>query len=130
MPKPKNATEKSIRNTYLSRLRSFLREIYKDRSSTTEVRGEKHQRLAGFVEAALISRVLTKPDIQSVIDGEHQKAYGLTIKERRSIQQQILAACEDDDWSPFEEPTFWRRKPNRTVRRTQLDKRSPMKDVD
>ena len=132
MAKPKIATGISIRNAYLSRLRILLQEIYKASPADTETRGQKQQRISGFVEAVLISRVLTKSDIQTVINSEHQRAYGLTIEERRSIQNEILAACEHDNWSSFEEPTFRRKKPKRTVKQTQPNKSknpSPMKDA-
>lgn len=122
MPKPKNAFEISIRNTYLARLSTFLQEIYSDRSSPIGTRTEKHQRLSGFIEATLISRVLTNADIQSVVNDEHQRAYGLTMKERNLIQQKILAACENHDWSSFEEPSFKRHKPTRALQRGRSKK--------
>ena len=122
MPKPKNAREATIRNHYLTRLSELLQEIYSNRRSSNTKASNAHERLSGFIEAALISRVLSNRDIQEVVDQEHVGAYGLSVQERGRIQQQILAACEDHDWSPFEEPTFRRLKPKRSVQRRRVNR--------
>ena len=113
MPKPKNAFQTAIKNHYLTRLSELLQEIYTDRSSPIGAPSEKHQRLAGFIEAALISRILTNADIQAVVDDEHERAYGLTVQERGLIQQQVRIACADHDFELFDAPTYTRRKPRR-----------------
>ena len=122
MPKPKNAREATIRNHYLTRLSELLQQIYSSRPSSNTKTSNAHERLSGFIEAALISRVLSSQDIQAVVDQEHIGSYGLSVEERGRIQQQILAACEDHEWSPFEEPTFRRRKPNRSGQRGRFDR--------
>ena len=122
MPKPKNAREATIRNHYLTRLSELLQEIYSNRRSSNMKASNAHERLSGFIEAALISRVLSNRDIQEVVDQEHVGAYGLSVQERGGIQQQILAACEDHDWSSFDAPAVSRRKPRRSVQRGRLDK--------
>ena len=123
MPKPKNAREATIRNHYLTRLSELLQEIYSNRRSSNTKTSDAQERLSGFIEAALISRVLSNQDIQTLVDQEHMDAHDLSVQERGRIQQQILAACKDHDWSPFEEPTFRRRKLSRSVQRGRLDKR-------
>ena len=122
MPKPKNAREAIVRNHYLTRLSELLQQIYRRRPSSSSKTSNAHERLSGFIEAALISRAVSSSDIETVVDREHVMAYGLSVEARNEIQQQILSACEDHDWSPFEEPTFRRLKPKRTVQRGPLDK--------
>ena len=78
MPKSRNAREAGIRNTYLFKLSRFLQEIY-SRKLSNAILEDKRQRLAGFIEATLISGSLTSRDIQTLIDDEHHRAYGLTI---------------------------------------------------
>jgi hypothetical protein len=123
MPKPKNMREASIRNHYLTRLSELLRQLYIRRPSSSTPTHDVHQRLNGFIEAALISRTVSNVDIQAAVDQEHMKAYGLSVEERGQIQQQILAACEDHDWSSFDEPAVNRRKPKRAIQRGRLDRR-------
>ena len=122
MPKPKNMREAAIRNHYLTRLSELLRQLYIRRPSSSTTTHDVHERLSGFIEAALISKTVSNADIQAVVDQEHMKAYGLSVEERAQIQQQILAACEDHDWSSFDEPAVSRRKPRRSVQRGLLDK--------
>ena len=124
MPKPKNMREAAIRNHYLTRLSELLRQIYVRRPSSSTPTHDVHERLSGFIEAALISRTVSNAGIQAAVDQEHMKAYGLSVEERAQIQQQILAACEDHDWSSFDKPTVSRRNPKRAVQRDQLDTRA------
>ena len=115
--------EAAIRNHYLTRLSELLRQIYIRRPSSSTTTHDVHERLSGFIEAALISRTVSNADIQAAVDQEHMKAYGLSVEERAQIQQQILAACEDHDWSSFDKPTVSWRKPKRAVQRGQVDRR-------
>ena len=115
--------EAAIRNHYLTRLTELLQQIYIQRPSSTTRTNDVHQRLSGFIEAALISRTVSNADIQAVVDQAHMKAYGLSVEERAQIQQQILTACEDHDWSSFDEPAVSRRNPRRAVQRGQVDRR-------
>ena len=123
MPKPKNAREAAIRNHYLTRLSELLRQIYIRRPSSSTKTSDVHQHLSGFIEAALISRTVSNTDIQAAVDQEHMEAYGLSVEEHGQIQQQILAACDNHDWSSFDEPAVSRRKPKRAVQRGPLDRR-------
>ena len=115
--------EAAIRNHYLTRLSELLRQIYVQRPSSSTKTSDTHQRLSGFIEAALISRTVSNADIQAADDQEHMEAYGLSVEERGQIQQQILAACKDHDWSSFDEPAVSRRKPRRAIQRGPLDRR-------
>ena len=114
--------ETAIRNHYLTRLGELLQQIYIQRPSSNAKTNDVHNRLGGFIEAALISRTVSNADSHAAVDYAHMKAYDLSVEERGRIQQQMLAACEDHDWSPFEEPTFRRRKPNRSAQRGQSDR--------
>ncbi len=115
--------EAAIRNHYLTRLSELLRQIYIRRPSSSTKTSDVHQHLSGFIEAALISRTVSNTDIQAAVDQEHMEAYGLSVEERGQIQQQILAACDNHDWSSFDEPAVSRRKPKRAVQRGPLDRR-------
>ena len=115
--------EAAIRNHYLTRLSELLRQIYIRRPSSSTKTSNAHERLSGFIEAALISRTVSNTDIQAAVDQEHMEAYGLSVEERGQIQQQILAACEDHDWSSFDKPTVSWRKPKRAVQRGGSDRR-------
>ena len=70
MPKPKNMREAAIRNHYLTRLSELLRQIYIRRPSSSTKTSDVHQRLSGFIEAALISRTVSNTDIQAAVDQE------------------------------------------------------------
>ena len=112
MPKPRNAREASIRNTYLSRLSRYLQEIYSD-DLPDSILEDKRQRLDGFIDAALISESLTTAVVQALIDDEHYSAYELTLKERGVSQQQFRDAGKYHDFKLFETPSYTRRKPHR-----------------
>lgn len=112
MPKPRNAREAGIRNTYLSKLSRFLQEIYSHKLSDS-ILEEKRERLTGFIEAVLISGSLTSREIQALIDDEHHRAYGLTVETRGLVEKQLRDACASHNFDLFDSPAYERRTPRR-----------------
>ena len=89
---------------YLESMRKRVRHLY--------VYGESHpaekdliaHKLDGFLEAALLLQILSKDQLQQVIDEEHVAIFGMSREERARKRQEEGTSPELADWSAYESP--------------------------
>ena len=95
---------------YFEALRDFLSALYavKDEQSN-EYQAHKH-RLDGFIHAGLHIKLVTKEELQAVVESEHVVAFGMTRKERM-LDKSITKRASVTDWSEYDKPATQRAKP-------------------
>lgn len=95
------------RNKYLARLRMIAGEIYSLDSRERKIQNDK---LKGFIEAGVITRLASKRSIDRIIEEEKAKA----STSRRTRNQTILSPEKTveagNHWRKYEQPTYLRKK--------------------
>ena len=97
---------------YLERLREKLIKLYSYGDAEPDARKRLGDQIDGYFEAVILMKMITKEALQSVIDDEHMKAFGMTLEERR-IQKKLQNDPAAVDWESYDAPPNLRGKPRR-----------------
>ena len=90
-------------------LRALLSEYYGHaEEESAEITALKHK-ISGYIEAGLILNILSKDELQDLIDQEHLAAFGMTRKQRR-IEKKLGKKEKVKDWSAFDRPAIERNR--------------------
>lgn len=57
----------------------------------------------GFLEAGKVLSNITSEELQTIIDDEHLKAFGIT-REARQLKQKLATADDEQDWDKYDVP--------------------------
>ena len=57
----------------------------------------------GFLEAGKVLSNITSEELQTIIDEEHIKAFGIT-REERQLKQKLAAEDVEQDWDKYDVP--------------------------
>lgn len=88
---------------YIERAQKKLAKLYSYGDAEPEARKRLSDQLDGFIEAALLVRMIDKKVLQALIDEEHHKAFGMTREERKA-KKQLDGDHPEVDWSKYELP--------------------------
>lgn len=94
--------------SYLEALRDLLSELYSVDDEKSDKYKDHKNRLDGFVHAGLHIRLVTKSELQEVIESEHLAAFGMTRKQR-SVDKKLSDNAPEPDWSQYDTPAIGRR---------------------
>ena len=94
---------------YLEDLRHLLSTLYgvEDEQSDTYKAHKNH--LDGFVHAGLHIKLVTKNELQKIVESEHLKVYGKT-RNQRSAERQLPGDPLEVDWASYDKPAIERNK--------------------
>ena len=59
--------------------------------------------ITGFLEAGKVLSNITSEELQTIIDDEHLKAFGIT-REERQLKQKLAMADDEQDWDKYDVP--------------------------
>ena len=79
---------------YLEAVRAKMVKLYAYGEAKPPAREQLWHEITGFLEAGKILSNATTEELQSIIDDEHIKAFGIT-REQRQLKQKL--ATEDDE---------------------------------
>jgi hypothetical protein len=57
----------------------------------------------GFLEAGKVLSNVTSEELQTIIDEEHIKAFGITLEERQ-LKQKLTTTDGEQDWDKYDVP--------------------------
>jgi hypothetical protein len=57
----------------------------------------------GFLEAGKVLSNITSEELQTIIDEEHIKAFGIT-REERQLKQKLAKTDDEQDWDKYDVP--------------------------
>ena len=97
----------SAAEIYLKELKARVEKYYSYGEADHAVRHKLKDQIKGFLDAGIVSGLVTVEQIRNVIDAEHQNAFGVSIEERRA-QKKLGVIEEPVDWSEYEVPTYQR----------------------
>ncbi len=94
--------------SYLEALRDLLSALYGVDDEKSDKYKDLKNRLDGFVHAGLHIRLVTKSELQEVVDSEHLAAFGMTRKQR-SVAKKLSGNVPKSDWSAYDTPAIGRK---------------------
>ena len=99
-----NQTQKS---KYIAGIKELLQLFYGTKDLNSTYRKKLEFKIDGFIAAGILIDLISKPELQTIIDREHMNAFGMTRDERREklkFQSKGVAV----DWEIYDIPTIHR----------------------
>ena len=100
-----NQTQKS---KYIAGIKELLQLFYGTKDLNSTYRKKLEFKIDGFIAAGILIDLISKPELQTIIDREHMNAFGMTRDERREklkFQSKGVAV----DWEIYDIPTIHRK---------------------
>lgn len=94
---------------YLNAIKDLLREFYSTEDSESPIYQKAKSKLDGFSQAGVVIGIVSKSELQDIIDQEHMDAFGITRKQRRA-ELKLDKKATEVDWGIYDPPTIHRRK--------------------
>ena len=92
---------------YTAGIKELLKLFYGTQDLNSAYRKKLESKIDGFIAAGILIDLISKPELQIVIDTEHMSAFGMTRDERREklkFQSKGVAI----DWDIYDIPTIHR----------------------
>ena len=100
-----NQTQKS---KYIAGIKELLQLFYGTKDLNSAYRKKLESKVDGFIAAGILIDLISKPELQTIIDTEHMSAFGMTRDERREkLKFQSKGAAID--WDIYDIPTIHRK---------------------
>lgn len=93
---------------YVNGLINLLRLFYGTKDLKSAYRTRLENRIQGYIEAGILCQIITKNELQEIIDNEHFEIFNMTRAERRE-KLKLRSEGPEIDWSIYEIPTVHRR---------------------
>ena len=92
---------------YIAGIKELLQLFYGTKDLNSAYRKKLESKIDGFIAAGILIGLISKPELQKIIDAEHMSAFGMTRNERREklkFQSKGVAI----DWDIYDIPTIHR----------------------
>ena len=93
---------------YIDGMKDRLRRFYSISDTKSDHRKMLSHELDGYLEAGLLTEILDKRELQSIIDEQHIAVFGITRQERRLDTKSNLETAPDN-WDKYATPAIDRR---------------------
>jgi hypothetical protein len=100
-PRPPISPEKR-KERYLEDVRDKMAKLYAYGEAKPPARQQLWHEITGFLEAGELLGNITSEELQTIIDEEHLRAFGIT-REARQLKQ-TLATDDEQDWDKYDVP--------------------------
>ncbi len=100
-PRPPISPEKR-KERYLEAVRDKMAKLYAYGDAKPPARQQLWHQITGFLEAGELLGNITAEELQTIIDEEHLRAFGIT-REARQLKQ-TLATDDEQDWDKYDVP--------------------------
>lgn len=99
-----------IRARFIAEFEQRLMSIYRQSEAGIDPSPKERHIFDGFMDAGLVTGLVTKSELQAFIDERHLLVFDMTIAERRALRKQKEGmAIEEEDYSSYDTPA-WIRK--------------------
>ena len=99
-----NQTQKS---KYIAGIKELLQLFYGTKDLNSAYRKKLESKVDGFIAAGILIDLISKPELQTIIDTEHMSAFGMTRDERRE-KLKFQSKGVVIDWDIYDIPTIHR----------------------
>mgnify|MGYP005661166317 FL=1 len=107
MPGLSTALQKEL---FLESVREKIALFYSYGDVRPTARDELGQQLTGFIQAGVLIKLIRHEAIQDIIDTEHHKAFGISLKQRK-LQQKLTNTPEQINWDLYDLAPGLRKNP-------------------
>jgi hypothetical protein len=93
---------------FIAGIKELLQFFYGTKDLNSAYRKKLESKIDGFIAAGILIDLISKPELQAIIDTEHMSAFGMTRDERREklkFQSKGVAI----DWDIYDIPTIHRK---------------------
>ena len=101
-PRPPISPEK-LKERYLEAVRDKMVKLYAYGEAKPPARQQLWHEITGFLEAGKVLSNITSEELQTIIDEEHIKAFGVT-REERQLKQKLTTTDDEQDWDKYDVP--------------------------
>ena len=101
-PRPPISPEKR-KERYLEAVRDKMAKLYAYGDAKPPARQQLWHEITGFLEASKVLSNITSEELQTIIDEEHLRAFGIT-REARQLKQKLATADDEQDWDKYDMP--------------------------
>ena len=99
-----NQTQKS---KYIVGIKELLQLFYGTKDLNSAYRKKLESKVDGFIAAGMLIDIISKQELQKIIDAEHMNAFGMTREERRE-KLKFKSNGPEVDWDIYDIPTIHR----------------------
>tara|TARA_B100000787_G_scaffold157133_1_gene133719 strand:+ start:164 stop:487 length:324 start_codon:yes stop_codon:yes gene_type:complete len=92
---------------YIAGIKELLQLFYGTKNLNSTYRKKIESKVDGFIAAGILIDLISKQDLQNIIDEEHMVAFGITRNERRE-KLKFQSKCAEVDWEIYDIPTIHR----------------------
>ena len=89
-------------------MKNLLNLFYGTKDLNSSYRKHLDHKIQGYIEAGIMSEIITKEELQKIIDDEHYSIFKMTRKERRE-KLNLRTNTPEIDWSIYDIPAIQRR---------------------
>lgn len=89
-------------------MKHLLNLFYGTKDLNSSYRKHLDHKIQGYIEAGIMSEIITKEELQKIIDDEHYSIFKMTRKERRE-KLNLRTNTPEIDWSIYDIPAIQRR---------------------
>jgi hypothetical protein len=93
---------------YIDGFKDRLKMFYGIKDLKSSHRNKLNHEIDGFIEAGLLIRLITKQELQEIIDEQHMDIFGETRQERREKLRSKSEVAEIN-WDVYDSPAIQRR---------------------
>jgi len=97
----------STADIYLEELHARVAKYYSYGEAEPTVKKDLKLEIKGFLDAGIKTGLVSIEQTKEIINTEHQKAFGMSVEERR-LKKRIAQADDPIEWSTYETPTYQR----------------------
>ena len=105
-PRPPISPEKR-KEHFLEAVRNKMAKLYAYGDAKPPAREQLWHEITGFLEAGKVLSNITSEELQTIIDEEHIKAFGIT-REERQLKQKLATTDDEQDWDKYDVPAKMR----------------------
>ena len=80
-----------------------MAKLYAYGEAKPSAREQLWHEITGFLEAGKVLSNVTTKELQTIIDEEHLKAFGIT-REERQLKQKLAKKDDGQDWDKYDVP--------------------------
>ena len=92
---------------YIAGIKELLQLFYGTKDLNSAYRKKLESKVDGFIAAGILIDLISKPELQTIIDTEHMSAFGMTRDERRE-KLKFQSKGVVIDWDIYDIPTIHR----------------------
>ncbi len=100
----------AIHARYMAEFEKRLLSLYRQSAAGIEPSEKERDLFDGYMDAGLVTGLVTQSELQAFIDERHHSVFGMSIAERRNIRKKHHGLDFDEaDYSTYDVPA-WLRK--------------------